>query len=247
MPKKQTVQERNITNSALLNVVTPMGLEFTKNSLSVGENLGKIYGLIRYPQKVEMEWLSKITNIPSTIVSIGFKPVDNATLINAISRSVVQQRGFAEGAKDPLTRQRAEKAAEDGEKIIMQIDREGETVGLMNVSVMPIAKDDRNFKKVCRRAESMISVLKCKMRVIPNLQKECFQHISPSFPSNGKIESILQKIVPLSTFVGGFPFASSGFNDGEGYYFAQDASGSLVIVDIWPDPLSAKGGNGMAL
>lgn len=233
MTKKQSIQEQNVINRALLNVITPVGLEFTKNSLSVGENIGKVYGLIRYPQKVEPEWLSKITNIPSTIVSIGFEPVDNATLINAISRSVVQQRGLAEGAKDPLARQRAEKAAEDGEKIMLQIDREGETVGLMSVSVMPIAKDERTFRKVCRRAESMISVLKCKMRVIPNLQKECFQHISPSFPTNAKIESILQKIVPLSTFVGGFPFASSGFNDGAGYYFAQDTSGGLVIVDVW--------------
>lgn len=233
MRKQQTVQEQDVTNSALLNVITPVGLEFQKNSLSIGENIGKIYGLTRYPQKVDVEWLSKITNIPATIVSIGFKPVDNATLISAISRSVVQQRGFAEGAKDPLSRQRAEKAAEDGEKIIMQIDREGETVGLMSVQVCPIAKDDKTFKKVCRRAESIVSVMKCKMRVIPNLQKECFQHLSPSFPANGKIESILQKIVPLSTFVGGFPFASSGFNDGEGYYFAQDSSGGLVIVDVW--------------
>lgn len=78
-----------------------------------------------------------------------------------------------------------------------------------------------------------MSVMKCKMRVIPNLQKESFRHISPSFPTNAKIESILQKIVPMSTFVGGFPFASSGFNDGEGYYFAQDTSGGLVIVDTW--------------
>ncbi len=233
MRKQQNVQEQDVTNSALLNVITPVGLEFQKNSLSIGENIGKIYGLIRYPQKVDTEWLSKITNIPATIVSIGFKPVDNATLISAISRSVVQQRGFAEGAKDPLSRQRAEKAAEDGEKIIMQIDREGETVGLMSVQVCPIAGDDKTFKKVCRRAESIVSVMKCKMRVIPNLQKECFQHLSPSFPANGKIESILQKIVPLSTFVGGFPFASSGFNDGEGYYFAQDSSGGLVIVDVW--------------
>lgn len=233
MRKQQNVQEQDVTNSALLNVITPVGLEFQKNSLSIGENIGKIYGLIRYPQKVDVEWLSKITNIPATIVSIGFKPVDNATLISAISRSVVQQRGFAEGAKDPLSRQRAEKAAEDGEKIIMQIDREGETVGLMSVQVCPIAGDDKTFKKVCRRAESIVSVMKCKMRVIPNLQKECFQHLSPSFPANGKIGSILQKIVPLSTFVGGFPFASSGFNDGEGYYFAQDSSGGLVIVDVW--------------
>lgn len=233
MRKQQIVQEQDVTNSALLNVITPVGLEFQKNCLSIGENIGKIYGLTRYPQKVDVEWLSKITNIPATIVSIGFKPVDNATLISAISRSVVQQRGFAEGAKDPLSRQRAEKAADDGEKIIMQIDREGETVGLMSVQVCPIAKDDKTFKKVCRRAESIISVMKCKMRVIPNLQKECFEHLSPSFPSNGKIESILQKIVPLSTFVGGFPFASSGFNDGEGYYFAQDSSGGLVIVNVW--------------
>ncbi len=233
MLKRENAQEQEIRNNALLNVITPVGLGFSKNSLDLGENMGKVYGLIRYPQKVEVEWLSRITNIPSTIVSIGWRPVDNATLINAISRSVVQQRGMAEGAKDPLSRQRAEKAADDGEKIIMQIDREGETVGLMSVSVMPIAKDEKTFKKVCRRAESMVSVMKCKMRVIPNLQKESFRHISPSFPTNTKIESILQKIVPISTFVGGFPFASSGFNDGEGYYFAQDTSGGLVIVDTW--------------
>ena len=114
----QTVEQAPV-NSALLNVVTPMGLSFEKNRLSIGENIGKAYGIIRYPQKVDVEWLSKLTNIPSTLVSIGFKPVDNGTLINAISRSVVQQRGLADGAKDPLSRQRAEKAAEDGEKIIM--------------------------------------------------------------------------------------------------------------------------------
>ena len=53
---------------------------------------------------------SKITNIPSTIVSIGFKPVDNCALIYAISKGIVQNRAAADGTKDPLTRQRAEKA-----------------------------------------------------------------------------------------------------------------------------------------
>lgn len=232
MSREQAVKQAQ-QNSALLNVITPMGLEFQKNQLSIGENLGRIYGIIRYPQKVEAEWLSRLTNIPSTFVSIGFKPVDNGTLINAISKNVVQQRGLAEGAKDPLSRQRAEKAAEDGEKIIMQIDREGETVGLMSVEVMPVAQEEKEFRKACRRAESVASVLKCKLRAIPNLQKEAFMHLTPTFPNHGKMESILQRIVPISTLVGGFPFASSGFNDGEGYYFAKDTSGGLVIVDTW--------------
>lgn len=233
MSKKDKMEFVEETNQALLNVITPMGLDFSKNKMSIGENLGKVYGITRYPPKVEMGWLAKITNMQSTIVSIGFHPMDNGVLVNAINRNVTRQRGIVEGAKDALTRQRAEKAAEDGEKMIAQIDREGETVGLMSVSVLPIAKEEKDFQKVCRRAESTVSVLKCKMRAIPNLQKESFKHISPSFPTQPKIESILQRIVPISTLIGGFPFASSGFHDGGGYYFAKDAVGSLVIVDTW--------------
>lgn len=229
---KQNIENIPV-NQALLNVITPMGLEIKRNSLVIGENTGKIYGVVRYPQKVDIGWLSKITNIPSTIVSIGFKPIDNGALISAISKSIIQNKSAAENAKDPLTRQRAEKAADDGEKIMLQIDQNGETVGLMSISIMPIAHDEKNFSKVCRRVESVVNVMKCKMRTLSNLQKEALQNISPTYPLNQKIESIIERIVPMSTFVGGFPFASSGFNDGTGYYLAKDYNGGLVIVDTW--------------
>jgi len=233
MMKKSKTSEFVPVNQALLNVITPMGLEIRRNSLVIGENTGKVYGVVKYPQKVDMGWLSKITNIPSTIVSIGFKPIDNSALISAISKSIVHNRAAADGAKDPLTRQRAEKAAEDGDKIMLQIDQNGETVGLMSISVMPIARDDKTFTKVTRRVDSVLSVMKCKGRALASLQKEGLQNISPTFPTISKIENIIQRIVPMSTFVGGFPFASSGFNDGTGYYFAKDNSGGLIIVDTW--------------
>ena len=220
-------------NEALLNVITPMGLEIKRNSLVIGENMGKVYGAVRYPQKVEMGWLSKITNIPSTIVSVGITPIDNSTLISALSKSIVQQRGAADSAKDPLARQRAEKAAEDGEHIMQKIDQEGETVAMMSLTVMPVAQDEAAFSKICRRVESAFSVQKCKVRTLANLQKEGFQSISPTYPANGTVDSIVSRIIPMSTFVGGFPFASSGYSDGRGYYFAKDSSGGLVILDPW--------------
>lgn len=220
-------------NQALLNVITPMGLEIRKNSLVIGENTGRIYGIIKYPQKVDIGWLSKITNIPGTIVSVSFRPVDNGALIGAISKSITQNRGLAESAKDPLSRQRAEKAAEDGEHIMLQIDQHGEIVGLMSIAIMPLAPDDKAFSRVCRRVESTISIMKCKIRTLVNLQKDGLQHISPSYPLNEHVANIIERIVPLSTFVGGFPFAASGFNDGTGYYLGRDASGGLVILDTW--------------
>ena len=220
-------------NQALLNVISPMNLEIRKNSLEIGENLGRVYGVIKYPQKVEMGWLSKVTNIPGTVANVSFRPIDNGALISAISKSITQSRVAAESAKDPLARQRAEKAAEDGERIMLQIDQHGETVGLMSIAVMPLAPDEKAFTKICRRIESTMSVLHCKIRSFANLQKEGLEHMSPTYPINSKIAAIIERIVPLSTVMGGFPFASSGFNDGTGYYLARDSMGGLVIVDTW--------------
>lgn len=221
------------TNTSLLNVISPLGLEFERNRLILGENYVKVYGVIQYPQKVDVGWLSKITNIPSTIVSIGFEPTDNSALISAISKSITQNKGTAESAKDPLARQRADKAASDGERIMMQIDQHGETVGLLNIALMPLADNEKNFSRICRRAEHALSMLKCKIRTLPNLQKQGLQHLSPAYPANEEIGGILNRIIPMSTFVGGFPFASSGFSDSSGYYFAKDSHGGLIIVDTW--------------
>ena len=233
MKPQKNPDEQIPVNEALLNIITPMGMEIRRNSIVIGENIGKVYGVIRYPGQVEFGWLSKITNIPSTIVSVGITPIDNSTLISAISKSIIQNRGLADSAKDPLTRQRAEKAAEDGERIMQQIDQEGETVALMSVTAMPIAQDEKQFGKICRRVESVLNVQQCKVRTLANLQKEGFQSISPSYPANDTIDNIISRIIPMSTFIGGFPFASNGFNDGSGYYFAKDANGGLVIVDTW--------------
>ena len=116
---------------------------------------------------------------------------------------------------------------------MQRIDQEGETVAMMSLTVMPIAQDEANFTKVCRRVESAFNIQKCKVRTLANLQKEGFQSISPTYPANSTVDSIVSRIIPMSTFVGGFPFASSGYNDGRGYYFAKDSNGGLVILDTW--------------
>src|SRR5665647_1165329 len=128
---KKTNENALGVNNSLLNIITPMGLEIKRNSLVIGENTGRVYGIVKYPQKVDYGWLSKITNIPSTIVSVSFVPIDNGSFIESLSKNITQSRGAAESAKDPLSQKRAERSALDGEKIMVQIDQNGETVGLM--------------------------------------------------------------------------------------------------------------------
>lgn len=231
MNKTQT-QQQNI-NASLLNIITPIGLEIKRNSLVVGENTGRVYGVIKYPQKVDYGWLSKITNIPGTVVGITFIPIDNGEFISSLSRSVIQHRSNAESAKDPLTQQRAERAAMDGEKIMLQIDQMGETVGTMIITIMVTAREDATFNKICRKTESVIATNKCKTRVMANLQEQSFKSVSPYHTLDEAIEEVLKRVIPMSSFVGGFPFSSSGYNDGTGYYFGRDNGGGLVVLDPW--------------
>ena len=229
MKKPKTPQ----INNTLLNIISPIGLEIKRNHLTLGENIGKVYGIVKYPQDLEYGWLSKITNIPGTICSIDFTPIDSGIFIENISRSINRNRRLANSAKDPLTKSRAEKAAEGGERIMRKIDQQGEAIGQMGITIMPVSKDEELFEKSCRKVESRVTSLNCRLRGLSHLQEEGFKQLSPFYTSQEEIENITNRIVPLSTFIGGFPFASSGYNDGTGYYFAKDSSSGLVIIDPW--------------
>jgi HrpA-like helicases len=220
-------------NQPLLNIITPMGIEIKQSSLVLGEHYGRAYGVVKYPPSVDMGWLSRITNAEGAIVDIAFFPADAAELVEAISKNIALSRGIAESTRDPLTRSRAERGAEDGERIMRQIDAEGETVGYMSIMALPLAKDMDVFSRLCRRTESLFSAARCKVRALPNLQKQALRSISPYYAPDATLQQILGRMMPMSTLWGGFPFSSSGINDGRGAYFAKDDAGGLIVLDPW--------------
>ncbi len=220
-------------NGALLNSITPIGMEYKQNSIIVGENLGRVYGIVKYPQTPDYGWLSKLTNIPSTVASITFTPVDDSTFLESLSNTIRQKRGEEQSAKDALVASRAKRAADDAEKMMIQVDQQGEKIGAMSLLIAPLTRDDKSLKRICQKVESAIAVAKCKGRVLSSLQKEAFKQISPFYSTEDKIEQITQRILPMSSFIGGFPFAATGLNDGQGYYFGKDASGGLIVINLW--------------
>jgi len=221
------------TNNALLNVVAPIGMSFTKNTLTVGENIAKIYGVTKYPTRVNIGWLSQLTCLSDTIVTIGYIPCNNSDLLKTISRNIKIEAGRADTSHDPLEINRASHSVDDNSRLLEQIDHENETVGFVTLNIMALSDDENLFKKVCRRIESMIVAKKCKVRSLPNLQIESFMAISPSFTDHEKINNIVGRIMPMTTFMGGIPFAAAGFTDDNSYFFAFDHHGGLIMLDPW--------------
>lgn len=230
MLKKKKIIE---INNSLLNVIAPMGLKFTRNSFILGESVGKVYGVIKYPPEPEYGWLSKLMNIPGTIANINFQPIDSGDFVDTLSRNILKSRNEAETARDPKTQARAIKAALDGEKTMVQIDQHGETVGLMAITIAPLSREDERFSKIAKRVETACTVAKCKPRTLSFHQDRGLKTLSPYYSQDPIIGEIINRPVPLSSFIGGFPFSASGFNDGQGYYFGKDSNGGLIILDPW--------------
>ena len=86
-------------NTALQASITPIGIDFEMNRLRLGENYCCIFAITDYPSECDYGWLSKLTNIPGTIVSINSEPIDNGEAVNEISKKIRMYRGVVCHAK----------------------------------------------------------------------------------------------------------------------------------------------------
>ena len=121
----------------------------------------------------------------------------------------------------------------DGEKIIMQIDRGGRDSRADECGGYARSEGGKRIQESLPPCGERSQCNEMQDAGDSELAERGFYALIAHISESCQDGEHPAKVVPFSTFVGGFPFASSGFNDGEGYYFAKDTSGGLVIVDTW--------------
>ena len=220
-------------NRALLDVIAPMNVKIKKDSLILGENNAQCFGVISYPQSAKYGWLSEITNIPGTVASISFETVNSGEFLEHLNKNISVYASEARDAKNELERLRAEQAEKSGKQLLKRIDIGGEQVGLVSTAIMSVAGDNETLGKISRRQKSAASLIKCKERLLSFRQLDAFSQISPTSGKNKNISSMIDRVMPLSSVVYGFPHSHGGYTDDDGYYLGMDGAGGLVILDTW--------------
>ncbi len=224
-------KSRNI--NPLLNILAPPGISIKSNLIDYGDKKAKIIGISKFPQTEDVGYLSRITNLQNTVVNIHYDPVDNGGLLEAINKIISQREEEKRNSTDNITKTRCQITIDNANKLLQKIEQDNESVGQMDTLIMALADDSAGLENMTRKVGACASSIKSNVRSLSNLQKQCFQNLAPFCTKNQKIADVFGKIVPLSSFVGGFPFGTTGFNDGQGYYIAKDVNNSLIVLDIW--------------
>lgn len=221
-------------NQTLLNILSPIGgIEYRKNHLRIGDYYGRVFAITKYPSEVKIGWLEDIANIPNTICCLNISPTDKEILMNNISRGIRQNEAQIDSITDEIKRQRTEREIIDGQDLIRKIDQNGETVVYVTIAIMVIAGDLEELNRRSKLVSTRLAGMQMHGRVLMNLSRNTLKLMSPFSITDPVVKNIADRNMLESTWIGGLPFSSSGFNDGTRYYFARDTKGGIVILDLW--------------
>lgn len=230
MAKK--IKSRQVNNH-IVDVITPMAIEFHQSNFWFGENLAKVILVTKYPTRVKIGWLSRIANMEGVTCSIHLTPTDPSKLIENISVSIGELQGKLTNGGSALMMKRAEQQFKDANKLLEKIDQEQENVFYVTIAIMVTAKDKDELERKSKKIESALAGSKMKGRSAMFRQEEALNAVSPYGVCPKVIKDIASRNMPVSTIAGAFPFNASGLNDGQGYIFGKDQQGGIILIDTW--------------
>jgi len=231
---KKKTEHREEANQHILNIITPAGIDYDKNFANVGENVGKIFALTKYPTDgVSYGWLADLCNIEGTSTIIEYRTTEPSRLTSVFNKKINELKSDQELLKQESEKQQNEQAIKDLEEMIHRIAVRNEPVGYLNVMLHVQDVTISGLQNRIKRVNSIVAISGCNMRNLKYKQFQALQCISPYGRPNREVSNIGDRNMPISSFVGGFPMSNPGINDEDGYYIGKTKNNRLIILNQW--------------
>lgn len=232
-------------NELLEQIVPVGGVFFQPDGFMVGSAWCRCYGVTRYPAGLDYGWLSRFTRETDAITCVTYYPGRAEEIGNALSRSIKDSELEAAEQTDTRQRKKAQRKAKDADKLIDDLDEKGKTLGHISILAMPIAQNAQELADVCDDVTSRFGSKQLKLKLLTDIQREAFCHLSPYYPNQPKVDDIVRRIMPLETMMGGYPCTINTLRDDHGLYFARTSDRSIISLDIGYRGEDRTSGNGI--
>lgn len=230
--ENQEVQSIYPINENLLNIIQPSAIDFGDRTTALGENVGKIYAVTRYPDRSDYGWLAPLCNLEGTSTIIEFHYTESDNLIAAYNAAISELKGNLSGIKVESEKMVVEKQIEDLQKLIKRLAVQQEPVGYINIMLHIQDTNEKKLEERIKRVSGIIAVQQCNIKLLTKRQGMALKVIAPYGIPDDDVSNMGMRNMPISTFIGGFPMASAGLNDEGGYYLGKTDKGKGRIVRL---------------
>jgi len=232
--KEQKKPVAELVNQNILNIITSSGFETNSNFANIGENYGKIYSIMRFPESVNYGWLAPLCSLEGTITTIEYRYTDPGRMIRVLDKKMKELKGTYDSIKDDSEKKKQKAAIDNLDKLIQRIAVTNEPVGYVNIMLYVQALTEQELESRIKRISASVSVSGCNMKLLKFRQHQAALAIAPyGLPNYEEVSNVGERNMPISTLLGGYPMAAAGINDPEGYYFGKTLNDRLIILNHW--------------
>lgn len=235
MKKEKTeLQKTDGINHHILNIITPSGIDFTDIYANVGDNVGKIYAVSKYPAEgADFGWLSTVCSLEGTHTFIEYRYAESAILIKYFDKRIGEMKAEREIAKEESERRRLDKAVKDLQNMIERLTNKGESVGYVNIMLLVQDNNKESLANRIKRVSGMMATEGFNIRVLKYKQGMALKSAAPYGIPDKAVSIMGERNMPASSFFGGFPMAASGISDAGGHFLAKTRNEKLIILNQW--------------
>lgn len=181
-----------------------------------------------------MGWLAKLVENTGAIFSINIEPTDNTELIENLDSRIRDATSLSKIAKNESIKQAREAEVKEASDIINRMINNNEVVSYLTIYICVSSQDEKDLIARCKEVEREVQKLKLKIRPVTNfLLKNGLKAVAPMFTIQSDLTEYFKRNILTSSFTGGFLFNTNTFIDKEGYYFAINQNGGIIIFNIW--------------
>ena len=220
-------------NDNLLNIISPAGISFSDIHTSLGENVGKIYFISKYPFSADYGWLAPLCNIEGTSTTIEFKYTEPDRLVEIFNASIREKRANQSTLKNDSDKKINEKAIRDLDALIERIAVQKEPVGYVNIMLHAQDLNEERLQERIKKVSGIVGVNGCSLKLLKSRQGMALKAIAPYGVPDEDVSNMGLRNMPISTFFGGFPMANPGLNDEGGYFLGYTTNKRLVLANPW--------------
>lgn len=220
-------------NENILNIISPAGVDYDTMHTSLGENVGKIYAVTRYPYSNDYGWLAPLCNLEGTSTKIEYHYTEPGRLVELYDKRINELEGNKGTLKNQSEKEKTDKAIADLKKLVKKLSIEHEPVGYICILLHIQDTNEERLNERIKRVSSIVSIQGCNMKLLKYKQGKALKVIAPYGIPDSDVSNMGMRNMPISTFLGGFPMANPGLNDEDGYYLGKTTKNRMVILNMW--------------
>lgn len=224
--------QNQIINKTFKDKICPFSLKFNERDILINDIYSSVVTVTTYPSFVNIAWLSSLSNIENTRMSVIITPIDSHEVSKTLKKSISEVKTKLINVTDHNDQILLQNQMADYEELVNKIDRSNEKIVKIGINFLVYANSIEELTKL--KGEVKNNLISVNLNGV-DLMFEQEKGLKACLPLVD--DSLIKDFglpIPITTLAASFPFVYETLQDDkDSIVLGEDLGGSVVAFDLW--------------